>query len=120
MSFLTLDAPRGGSLVADSQFPSPIPPAPDSRPMDLPGAAANPLERLAQLVLANDRLMEDLASSRRRISRARAYQDEPGCNARFGAAHLERCRCRHSGILAQLRANRIEALGLLGRSGSAI
>ena len=120
MSFLTLDAPRGESLVADSQFPSPATPPSNPRPIDLPGDAASPLERLAQLVLANDRLMEDLASSRRRISRARAYQDEPGCNVRFGAAHLERCRSKHSGILAQLRANRIEALGLLGRSGSAI
>jgi len=64
--------------------------------------------------------MDELASSRERISRARSYQLEPGCNARFGSAHFDRCRAKHSGILAQLRANRIEALAILGRGASAI
>jgi hypothetical protein len=77
-------------------------------------AVANPLERLAQLVIANDRLIDDLARSRSRIIAALTYLDEPGCNSRFGSAHLERCRNRHALILAQLRANRIEALRLLG------
>ena len=81
-----------------------------------PGSSVvpNPLERLAQLVIANDRLMDDLGTSRSSIDAARAYLDTPGCNARFGSTHLDRCRARHSGILSQLRANRIEALGLLG------
>ncbi len=97
-----------GIVVADSQVKLMAPPA-----------AANPLERLAQLVIANDRLMDELATSRARIVAARSYLDSPGCNARFGSAHLERCRSKHSGILAQLRANRIEALHLLGEGGSA-
>jgi hypothetical protein len=80
--------------------------------------ASNPLERLAQLVNANDWLMDELTTSRARIVSARAYLDRPGCNTRFGSAHLERCRARHSGILAQLRANRIEALRLLGEGRS--
>lgn len=83
-----------------------------------PSVASNPLERLAQLVNANDRLMDELTTSRARIVSARAYLDRPGCNTRFGSAHLERCRTRHSGILAQLRANRIEALRLLGEKDS--
>jgi hypothetical protein len=73
----------------------------------------SPLERLAQLVIANDRLMDELATSRAKIVAARNYLDRTGCNLRFGSAHLDRCRTRHSAILAELRANRIEALDLL-------
>ncbi len=83
-----------------------------------PATASNPLERLAQLVIANDRLMEELATSRARIAAARVYLDSSDCNVGFGSAHLERCRSKHSGILAQLRANRIEALHLLGEGDS--
>jgi hypothetical protein len=82
-------------------------------------SATNPLERLAQLVIANDRLMDELTTSRARIVSARAYLDRPGCNVSFGSAHLERCRDKHAGILAQLRANRIESLRLLGEGNSA-
>ena len=88
------------------------------RSVPTPPIASNPLERLAQLVVSNDRLMDELVTSRTRIVAARAYLDNPGCHARFGSAHLERCRTKHSGILAQLRANRIEALQLLGKGGS--
>ncbi len=89
-----------------------LPPIPTRPPESV---EPNPLERLTQLVQANDQLLEDLATSRTRIVAALVYLDDPGCNARFGSAHLERCRTRHSGILAQLRANRVEALHLLGR-----
>ncbi len=80
--------------------------------------SGNPLERLVEIMRSNDRLMGELAASRERIDRARAYLDAPGSNARFGSAHLDRCRARHSAILAWLRANRIEALALLAPSGS--
>ncbi len=83
-----------------------------------PAIAANPLERLAQLMRSNERLMDDLAASRARLETARAYLDEPGGNAPLGTAHLDRCRVKHSGILARLRGNRIEAFDLLGRDGS--
>ena len=83
-----------------------------------PPVVGNPLERLAQLVHSNDRLMDELTVSRGRIVAARTYLDRPGCHARFGSAHLERCRTKHTGILAQLRANRIESLHLLGHAGS--
>lgn len=75
-----------------------------------------PLERLSQLENSHERLMDEMATSRRRIADARAYLEVPACNVRFGEAHLERCRARHSGILAQFRANRLEALRLLGGS----
>jgi hypothetical protein len=105
-----------GTRFSDSQHP-PTLDRPARAEQD-PAVASNPLERLAQLVNANDRLMDELTTSRARIVSARAYLDRPGCNTRFGSAHLERCRGRHSGILAQLRANRIEALRLLGEGGS--
>ncbi len=89
-------------------------PKPAGRPATNPPALANPLERLAQLIRSNDRLLDDLATSRQRIVAALTYLDKPGCNARFASAHLDRCRNRHAAILAQLRANRIEALDLLG------
>ena len=100
-------------------FPGPARPRRE-RSIPAPAIAANPLERLSQLMNSNEKLMAELATSRLRISDARAYLDAPGCNVRFGEAHLERCRARHSGILAQLRANRIEALQLLGEGGSGV
>jgi hypothetical protein len=107
-----------GTYLADSQSRPTTQGRPD-RAEPTPAVASNPLERLSQLVNANDRLMDELTTSRARIVAARAYLDRPGCNARFGSAHLERSRGRHSGILAQLRANRIESLRLLGEGGSA-
>jgi hypothetical protein len=91
-----------------------IPPA-CGRPIEsTPPIASNALERLAQLMISNDRLMDELVISRARIVTSKTYLDKPDRNLRFGLAHLERCRSKHSGILAQLRANRIEALQLLG------
>ena len=68
---------------------------------------------LFELDADNGRLMDKLEISRNRIDAARHYLDSPGCNDRFGAAHLERCRDRRSAILAALRANRIEGFRLL-------
>jgi hypothetical protein len=80
----------------------------------------NPFEHLAALAVANDRLSGELDASRLRLADARAYLDTPGCNARFGEAHLGRCRARHSAALARLRANRIEALQALGEGGPGV
>lgn len=75
------------------------------------------LGRLVRLVQANDQLMEELATIRRRIVRARDYLDSSGCNLRFGAENLAYCKSKHRGVLAQLRANRIEANRILGLDG---
>ena len=120
MSFLTSEASSCGTIIANPEFDAITVSIPKTSRVAPSVSMPNPLARLAELLLANDRLMEELASSRGRIARARAYQDEPGCNVRFGLANFERCRVKHSGILAQLRANRIEAMGLLGRSATAI
>lgn len=112
MTYCSTTSTVYGNLSSDSQL-STIKGRTGSNPL-LPSTSPNPLERLAQLVNSNDRLMDELTTSRARIDAARAYLDSPGCNDRFGSAHLDRCRARHSGILAQLRANRIESLRLLG------
>jgi hypothetical protein len=91
-----------------------IPPARGHHAEPTPPIASNSLERLAQLMISNNRLMDELVTSRARIVAARIYLDKTDRNLRFGLAHLERSRVKHSGILAQLRANRIEALQLLG------
>ncbi len=118
---MTCSAPANfvyGTIITNPQnllelaSPRRVRPAPSYR------IATNPLERLAQLMLSNERLMEDLATSRSRIASARGYLDGPDCHVRFGEAHLDRSRAKHSGILAQLRANRIEALHLLAEAGS--
>jgi hypothetical protein len=114
---MTCPAPTSavcGKPATNSPLKTMIPPNSPRQFNTLPPVSSNPLERLAQLVHANDRLIDDLASSRKRIVAALTYLDKPDCNARFGSAHLERCRNRHAGILAQLRANRIEAIHLLG------
>jgi hypothetical protein len=108
-----------GNSIPNSQSLAMIPRASSSRhahSVALPTTPSNsnPLERLSQLMLSNDRLMDELSVGRAKIVAARTYLDRPGSNARFGSAHLERCRSHHSGVLAQLRANRIEALHLLG------
>jgi hypothetical protein len=77
------------------------------------------LGRLVQIVQANDQLMEELATIRRRIVRARDYLNSSGCNLRFGAENLAYCKSKHRGVLAQLRANRIEANRILGLDGDA-
>ncbi len=112
MMMTTKESAARGTLFAGQVFgSSPVTLRVEGRAT--PTVAANPLERLAQIMRSNDRLMDELAVGRERVARARAYLDEPTCNARFGAAHLDRCRAKHAGVLAQLRANRIEALDLL-------
>jgi hypothetical protein len=105
-----------GNLISNSHSPTKTSQPPFSRPA--PPSLSNPLEQLTQLMLSNDNLMDELTVSRAKIVSARSYLDRPGCNVGFGSAHLERCRSKHSGVLAQLRANRIEALHLLGHVGS--
>jgi hypothetical protein len=73
--------------------------------------AARPdaFERLVRLLKDNERLVGELRSLGDRLMRARAYRAEPGCNVALAEAHINRLRAKHSGVLALLRANRIEA-----------
>ncbi|WP_435017772.1 hypothetical protein TA3x_005392 [Tundrisphaera sp. TA3] len=76
--------------------------------------AANPLERLVQLMHSNDRLAGELELARGRIVRARAALATPAGDTRVGALYLAVCKTKHRGILAQLRANRHEVNEILG------
>ena len=118
MTCLTTAIPVNTIFATNSRLDSAMTPPPAPRPRPKPPIASNALERLAQLMISNDRLMDELVTSRARIIAAQAYLDKPGCNNRFGSAHLERSRAKHSAILTQLRANRIEALQLLGQHES--
>lgn len=68
--------------------------------------------RLVGLLRDNERLVGELRILGDRMLRARAYRAEPGCNVALADAHINRLRAKHSGVLALLRANRIEAQGL--------
>lgn len=76
-------------------------------------ARAGGFERLVRLLKDNERLVGELQGLGGRLARARAYRAEPGCNVPLAEAHINRLRAKHSGVLALLRANRIEAHGLV-------
>jgi hypothetical protein len=93
-----------------------VPPGdPASRRLPVP---PNPLERLTQIVQSNDHLLGELQKFRGKVNCARAYLDDPRCNIVLGTVSLNWARTKHTGVLAQLRANRIEANHILGNSAS--
>lgn len=107
-----------GSMTLNRTFETPAAPATVRanirKQAEVPAAAANPLERMAQLVRSNDLLMGELEKARGRVVRARLALETPAGNTRLGSLYLEHCKSKHRGVLAQLRANRIEANRLLG------
>ncbi|MBX6313856.1 MAG: hypothetical protein IRY99_13210, partial [Isosphaeraceae bacterium] len=80
----------------------------------------NPLERLIQIVRSNDYLLDELGRLRDRLACARAYLTQPGCNLVLGRANLDWLRAKRAGLLAQLRANRLEACQLLNLPDQAL
>jgi hypothetical protein len=85
-------------------------------PTLLPPPAENGFERLVRLVRDNEHLFEQARELRVRLNRARTYLAEPQSNPILGHAQLNRLRNQHSGVLARLRANRIEAQELLAHT----
>ena len=75
--------------------------------------------RIVRLVKDNDRLFAELAAIHARIGRARSYLADPDCHLplALALANLSRLKATHSGLLARLRSNRIEALHALGMLG---
>ena len=105
----TADASLTGLPIA------PIPPV--AVPVPAPRVDADgptPFGRLVQITRDNDRLFAEMGALAVRLRRARAYLMEPGCNALFGRACLDRAKRRYALALLNLRANRIEALQILG------
>ncbi|CAN5602598.1 hypothetical protein BH23PLA1_BH23PLA1_14290 [soil metagenome] len=97
-----------------------------SRPFDAEGGRSpkanfgtstdhgNAFGRAVRLVQDNERLFAALHATTIQLRRARIYLADPTSNPTLAKLHLDRIRTRRSGILAQLRANRIEAQDLLG------
>jgi hypothetical protein len=71
--------------------------------------------RLVGLVRSNEGLTDLLGVVSRRLRDVRAYLAQDGCNPRLGQAYYLYWRTKHSGVLQQLRANRLEARRLLAR-----
>jgi hypothetical protein len=89
----------------------------ESRPLALPagGHVADEFGRLIQLVRSNERLFVVLRDLAGRLHGVRSYLTRADCNVRLGKAYYQYWRARHSGVLAFLRANRLEARRLLAR-----
>ena len=81
------------------------------------GRGEDAFGRIVRLMKDNERLFADLGAIVARIEQARAYLAVPDCHLPLGLANLSRLKVKHSGLLALLRANRIEALDALGTLG---
>jgi hypothetical protein len=79
----------------------------------------NPLARLIQILRQNDDLLGRLETQARRLSRAWDYADDPKSNPTLGTALVEHAQRGYENLLAVLRANRTEALTILGGRGHA-
>ena len=77
----------------------------------------NPLARLIQILRQNEDVLGRLEAQARRLSRAWAYADDPGSNPALGTALVDHARLGYENLLAVLRANRTEALTILGGCG---
>ncbi len=73
----------------------------------------NAFERLVQIFRLNERFLEDLQRLNGQLQEARDYLIRPQCNVVLGMARLDRVKRRRSLVLCRLRANRIEADGIL-------
>jgi hypothetical protein len=67
-----------------------------------------------QILRSSERLLAALHSLEIQLGRTRVYLADPGCNRAVGDVRLSQLKAKHSGILALLRANRLEARQLLG------
>jgi hypothetical protein len=99
-----IDSPR---VIAVEPRPT------DSTPIS-GGVPANPLERIVQIIRSNAELYERLDRLVERIAGVRRYLARSDCNALLARAELARLKSNYSAVLTRLRANRVEARGLLG------
>ena len=70
--------------------------------------------RIVAIMKQNERLIADLDGTREQAAEAFQYLEKPGANRGLARAQIGRLRSKRSGLLAMLRANRIEALSILG------
>lgn len=103
---------EGPAMPHAAFAPRPLP-CPDPRPpLRLVGAdppEPDPLARAVALLRDNERLLRDLAASRRHLADALHYGARPDANPHLAAARLDQLRARRSRTLGLLRANRLIA-----------
>ncbi|MEO6807576.1 MAG: hypothetical protein ABI353_00485 [Isosphaeraceae bacterium] len=73
--------------------------------------------RLILIARSNEQYLGQLDALNVRIGQARTQLDNAHGEARVERAYLTHLKTKRSGVLAQLRANRIEAEQILGDSG---
>jgi hypothetical protein len=78
-------------------------------------AAVGDFDRMVKLLRSNEQLFGKLEDVSRRLDEVRSYLAEDDCNVTLARECHRYWRTRHSGVLTQLRANRVEARRLLRR-----
>ncbi len=79
------------------------------------GCTASDFERMVALLRSNERLFGTLDGVSQRLHEVRTYLAQDDCNVSLGRECYRYWRSRHSGVLTQLRANRLEARRVLRR-----
>ena len=87
---------------------------PKSERTKSPAGRTGPFERLVQIGRSNEALFASSRELARRIDETRRRLAGEGGDTRLARAYLDRLQDRRSACVAALRANRIEALQLLG------
>jgi hypothetical protein len=70
---------------------------------------------MVALLRSNERLFGTLDGVSQRLHEVRTYLAQDDCNVSLGRECYRYWRSRHSGVLTQLRANRLEARRVLRR-----
>jgi hypothetical protein len=78
---------------------------------------SNALERLIQIMNQNEELLTRLRTLGDRLSRAQEFARDPNSNRLLAETLLEYSRSKYSEVLALVRANRAESLGILRACG---
>ncbi len=89
-----------------------------SDPLAIESEPPSAFGRLVKIMQSNERLISELRALATRLERARAYLTELGCHRNLATANLAHLKAKYSGVLALLRANRLEARELFGRLNS--
>ena len=82
-------------------------------------AAAGDFDRMVILLRSNEQLFGALEGVSQRLHEVRTYLAEDDCNVSLGRECYRYWRTRHSGVLTQLRVNRLEARRVLRRLDTA-
>ncbi len=82
-------------------------------------AAAADIDRMVVLLRSNEHLFGALEGVSKRLHEVRTYLAQDDCNVSLGRECYRYWRTRHSGVLTQLRANRLEARRVLARLDAA-